>query len=353
MEKFDFNKHKLKAIEAYQKEQPKYEILANSIRKILAPALSLKNINIHKLESRSKEIESFAKKAAKPSEDNPEAPKYPDPLNEITDLAGVRIITFLPKDLTTIDTCIQEEFDVKEKTDKSEQLEEQGKFGYKSIHYLIQLKQDRTKLTEYRELQGLTAEIQARTILQHAWAEMEHDIQYKSSTTIPSSIKRRFIALAGMLEIADREFQAIQDEDLETRKIADKNIQTGNFSDVEITPKALKSYLDKKFSPDQRMTEFSYEFLAKQLRKIGFENFKQIDDCITGYDSTQISRILWGSKQGQILRFEDTLLASMGENFQLLHPWGEQDWFRDRVSRCLKDLKKNRILPKNYSPLAE
>jgi len=51
-----------------------------------------------------------------------------------------------------------------------------------------------------------------RTVLQHAWAEMEHDIQYKSPNAIPTLIKRRFIALAGLLEIADREFQTLQDE---------------------------------------------------------------------------------------------------------------------------------------------
>lgn len=350
MEKFNFSEHRAKAIESYQREQQKYELLANSIRKILAPALSAKEINIHKIEARAKDIDSFAKKASKASDENPEAPKYPNPLKDITDLAGVRVITFLPKDLKTIDSCIHEEFDVIEKTDKSEVLEEQGKFGYKSIHYLVNIKQNRTDLPEYRELKGLTAEIQARTILQHAWAEMEHDIQYKSPTTIPASIKRRFVSLAGMLEIADREFQAIQDEDIETRKLANEHIQAGNFSNVEITPDALKSYLDKKFSPDKRMNDFSYELLAEQLIQIGFKNFKQIDDCIAGFDSTNISRTLWGSKQGQILRFEDTLLAGMGDNFLKLHPWRDQEWFIKKATKDLEELRKNNIVPRSYSP---
>ena len=59
----------------------------------------------------------------------------------------------------------------------------------------------------------MTCEIQVRTILQHVWAEIEHDIQYKSSSDIPKELKRKFQALAGLIEIADREFQSIQDMD--------------------------------------------------------------------------------------------------------------------------------------------
>jgi hypothetical protein len=57
----------------------------------------------------------------------------------------------------------------------------------------------------------LVAEIQVRTILQHAWAEIEHDTRYKAVDVAPTAIARRFVALAGLLEIADREFQALQD----------------------------------------------------------------------------------------------------------------------------------------------
>ena len=61
----------------------------------------------------------------------------------------------------------------------------------------------------------------------HAWAEIEHDIQYKSTETIPRLIRRRFMSLAGMLEIADREFQAIQDEDQSVRQNARNAVESG------------------------------------------------------------------------------------------------------------------------------
>ena len=101
------------------------------------------------------------------------------------------------------------------------------RFGYQSEHYLVRLSNKRTALPEYNPHLGLVAEVQVRTILQHAWAEIEHDIQYKSSITIPNTIRRRFMALAGVLEIADREFQAIQDEDKLLKQQARTSVEEG------------------------------------------------------------------------------------------------------------------------------
>jgi ppGpp synthetase/RelA/SpoT-type nucleotidyltranferase len=82
-------------------------------------------------------------------------------------------------------------------------LWEKERFGYQSIHYLVQVSEARVALAEYARYRAMIAEIQVRTILQHAWAEIEHDIQYKSSVAMPSVIRRRFMSLAGLLEIAD------------------------------------------------------------------------------------------------------------------------------------------------------
>lgn len=65
--------------------------------------------------------------------------------------------------------------------DLGEERFSQGRLGYQSIHYLVKLPDQKTEWAEYKRFEGLIAEIQVRTILQHAWAEMEHDIQYKSA----------------------------------------------------------------------------------------------------------------------------------------------------------------------------
>ena len=182
-----------------------YENLSNVVARILEECLKKRRIKVHSVQHRAKEASSFGHKAATPSETDPDAPKYPDPLKQITDLAGIRVITHFPSTLSDIDRLLSDEFTVVERSDKGKELIEEERFGYQSVHYLVCIRSERTRLAEYERFAGATAEIKVRTILQHAWAEIEHDIQYKSSTTIPAEIRRRFaLALAGMLEVADR-----------------------------------------------------------------------------------------------------------------------------------------------------
>ncbi|MBT7630134.1 MAG: hypothetical protein HN597_10600 [Desulfobacula sp.] len=221
---------------------------------------------------------------------------------------------------------------------------------YASIHYLIRLTDDRTKLLEYKRFKNLIAEIQVRTILQHAWAEIEHDIQYKSIDTIPVEIHRRFMSLAGMLEIADREFQAIQDEDINLRKNARLSVSKGRFEDVELTPDALKAFLDRKLGSDGRMSDFSYEFQTRILKKLGFSNFKEINECIKDLNADKLNKILWPSKQGQLSRFEYLLLTGMGKYYVKYHPWSKEKWHINMCKRDLEKFIKAGIKINNYLP---
>lgn len=181
---FDFAKHGSDAVEKYRGNRGLFEAFANIVRDILRISIP-PQYQIHSLEARAKDIESFGSKAQKASDADLTKPRYADPLRDITDLAGVRVIVFFPKTISGVDKCINDEFTVIEKSDKAEELIAADRFGYQSIHYLVRLKTTRTLLPEYRRFEGLTAEIQLRTILQHAWAEMEHDIQYKSLAAIP------------------------------------------------------------------------------------------------------------------------------------------------------------------------
>ena len=310
-------------------------------------------MDIHSIEVRAKEIDSFGNKVLIPSPDDPSKPYYQNPLSDVTDLAGIRVIVFLPRTLDMVDGVIQSQFEVIEKTDKALMLIEQEKFGYASIHYLVRFKENRINLLEYSRFKNLVAEIQIRTILQHAWAEIEHDIQYKAVDTIPHIIRRRFMSLAGILEIADREFQAIQDYDEKLRVAARKSVQEGKLKQVEITPDALKTYLDKKLGADRRMTSFSYIWTTKLLRNLGFSNFEQIEDCIRSFDDDELSRIHWGTRRGQLTRFEYLLLAGMGENYLRLHLWKNEDWFAEDIEELLHKFSKAGIAVGSYLPPAK
>lgn len=115
---------------------------------------------------------------------------YSDPLQQITDLAAIRIITFFPRTIEAIGSMLKSEFSVIEQFDIGEALIEEERFGYKSVHYLVAFSDARIALPEYQQFDKAKTEVQLRTISQNTWAEIEHDIQYKSSAAIPRDIRR-------------------------------------------------------------------------------------------------------------------------------------------------------------------
>jgi putative GTP pyrophosphokinase len=223
----------------------------------------------------------------------------------------------------------------------------------RAIHYLVKINPDRTRLAEYESFSNAIVEIQVRTILQHAWAEIEHDIQYKSATTIPSEIRRRFMSLAGMLEIADREFQTIQDADQKITDRAREMVDRGDLVGVEITPQALKQFLDGRLGSDRRISDWSYDWTARLLRQLGFRDLKQVETAISQYNDNTLSDLAAGGRQGQVTRFELMLLAALGERFIERHPWRASSWFTPNQKRYLDKYQALGIPTAIYDPLTD
>lgn len=156
-------------------------------------------------------------------------------LEDITDIAGVRVITYYSEDVDCVADIIESEFDVDRDNsiDKRAALEP-DKFGYCSVHYVVKMSPERLALREYQMYQGMSCEIQIRSVLQHAWAEIEHDTGYKSEKPIPRELRRNFSRIAGLLEIADKEFNNIRRELTEYKKEATEKISKKEFLNKEI-----------------------------------------------------------------------------------------------------------------------
>ena len=128
----------------------------------------------------------------------------------MTDLLGVRVITYFPDEVDTFANALMPEFEVVEVVDRR-QAEDPRQFGYASLHCTVRLDPARRTHLEYRRFADCVLELQIRSILQHAWAEIEHDLGYKTSKGVPRELRRRFSRLAGLLELADEEFRSIRD----------------------------------------------------------------------------------------------------------------------------------------------
>lgn len=98
-------------------------------------------------------------------------------------------------------------------------------------------------MTELAKFKDLKVEIQIRTILQHTWAEIEHDLGYKSSNDIPEKIRRNFSRLAGIIELADEEFLRIKQVLYEYSKNAKNEIEKES-SDLNIDVVTVASFIE-------------------------------------------------------------------------------------------------------------
>jgi len=178
-----------------------------AVEDLLRRLLSEAEITPQAIESRVKTVDSFREKSSRSSK------SYNDPLAEITDLSGHRLILYFADDIDRVVGLIRSEFSVDESNsvDKSTLLAP-DQVGYKSVHLIIRLSDERAKLTEYLRWKDRPAEVQIRTVLQHAWAAIEHGMQYKASGDVPSEFRRRLYLAAGSLELVDEHFIRLRKE---------------------------------------------------------------------------------------------------------------------------------------------
>ncbi|MPZ45409.1 MAG: hypothetical protein GEV05_18860 [Betaproteobacteria bacterium] len=92
-----------------------------------------------------------------------------------------------------------------------EHASQASEFGYRSAHYIIRLSEKRSLLREWENFTDLKAEIQVRTVLQHAWAAISHKLQYKREGDVPASLRRKLFRLSALFELADDEFVSLRD----------------------------------------------------------------------------------------------------------------------------------------------
>lgn len=222
---------------------PLFDNLIKKSKIIIEEAIKEEGITINSITGRVKEKKSFCEKALKD--------KYTDPINQIKDLAGLRIITYINSDVKKISKIIEREFDVDKDNslDKGECLGT-DKVGYKSVHYVVKLKNERTQLTEYKKFKDLYFEIQIRTLLQHAWSEIEHDRNYKFSGILPKEIQREFAILSGTLELVDMHFENISSKIDFYSSDVKKRVLEDNLKEIEINSTSIKAYLDELLSEE-------------------------------------------------------------------------------------------------------
>lgn len=160
------------------------------------------DIDFHNVSGRTKSENSFMEKVDRKS--------YDDLPEQMTDFCGIRVITYFPSQAAQIAKVLRTTFFVDE-TNSSDKADDLGdsRVGYQSLHLVCTLGNKRRSLPEYEALADLKFEIQIRTILQHAWAELAHDGSYKFSGELPPKLQRKLNLQAGVLELVDEQLEEI------------------------------------------------------------------------------------------------------------------------------------------------
>jgi len=201
---------------------------------LIKSLLSNSNIKPHQISFRIKDKVSLQNKIIRKDF------KY-NKLNEITDLLGIRIITFFEDEIDIVAKILESEFEIDWQNSIDKRRVDADRFGYRSLHFVVSHKKSRTKLTEYSNFKELKCELQIRSILQHSWAEIEHDIGYKGEGEIPESAKRTFYRVAALLEQADIEFVKLKKEINEFEGEIKNEIESPE-SQMQITKSNLKAF---------------------------------------------------------------------------------------------------------------
>jgi putative GTP pyrophosphokinase len=197
------SRHSLEFLAQYARDLPSLQAATADAERLIESILKDSGCEVHVVTSRTKSLDSIRGKLRKKS--------YPDPNREITDCIGIRIITYYAGTVDVVVRILRGEFEVDEgrSVDKASTLR-RGEFGYKSVHLIARLTTARARMPENSSLRGKWMEIQVRSILQHAWAEIEHEVVYKAGVEYPDEVLRQFASLAGALEILDREFTELR-----------------------------------------------------------------------------------------------------------------------------------------------
>lgn len=241
--------------ERFRADRPKYYDFTKEVDDLLHKILAGNSIDYVNIEARTKSVGSFCEKISR------DGKSYADPLRQITDLSACRVICYYNSDIDRIDELLRKNFKVlDEYSEKKDKKENPREFGYLSRHLVVEFGAERLKFDEYKRFRTLRAEIQVRTALQHAWAAIEHKLQYKNQSEVPEPLQRKLFQISALLELADDEFEFLQKKLGVLRKEYQDEIESGE-QELPINVESVDVYL---------LTSNAIEGVKSSLWKYGY-----------------------------------------------------------------------------------
>jgi ppGpp synthetase/RelA/SpoT-type nucleotidyltranferase len=221
--------------EIFDSRRSAYVSYTQSLELLFRQLLEKNEIPYVQIEARTKEVSNFVSKLRRKN--------YGDPLEEVTDFSGIRIVLYYLDDVERVGEMIAQQFAVDDENSVDKRaLMDPDRFGYLSVHYVVQTSSKRKALPEWSEFADLWAEVQVRTVLQHAWGAISRKLAYASIREAPRDLQRSLNRLSALLELADEQFLDIREAREQIEKQYDREVERGNL-DLEIDESSLGVYL--------------------------------------------------------------------------------------------------------------
>ena len=241
-----------RALQDYDSWIQAHPTVAADLEAHIIDVLDDAGLTFDRVSVRIKDRTSFARKLS-----NEDYPDY-DSFTDAHDVIGVRVITFHSSEIPQLKDALSGLFTVVRVIDKAAETAREGRFGYASQHLIVSAKDEPWAAEDGASPKYI--EIQLRTVLQHAWAEFEHDVRYKNQQhpeTSSPEVQRAFTLAAGLIELADEQFDKI------AGIIGTSGEEVEGALDEESLPRVLSRIVGSEY-PTSRVDYYHYaiEMLA-------------------------------------------------------------------------------------------
>lgn len=267
--------------EWYVKSKPVYEEVSDYVEEKIGRYLEQQKLNVASSSARAKTVDSVYNKAKKVQKVGEQyVLKYTNPQKEIMDFAGVRIVVYLASEMKIVADAVESLFEggiLYNDSENKLDLLGQDKVGYLSIHYVVTID---SKEKQYSHLNGLKCEIQIRTVLQDAWAQIFHDRIYKGHDVSDDEhyIIRKTNLLSGSLELIDNQIdEIVRYFDSKNGNLDKKSYQ--QLLNKNVSENSLGEYCNLLLNG--RVEKFySYSQVSKLLEAMGIRTLRELDYCV-------------------------------------------------------------------------
>ncbi len=254
----------------YRERKPWFERLAGEVQFTLTEAIKHAEIKVHSITTRVKTAESIGDKAERKDLD--------DPLSQVEDIVGVRVVALFLSDLPRLHQLICDSFAIHAADDKIADSDP-ASFGYMSVHYLATLDTNHSG-PRYDDIKGIRFEIQTRTIVMDAWANVSHYLDYKGASSIPEDLRKDFFALSGLFYVADQHFEMFADRARLSQERAERELRDEGDAAVNVNLDTMQAFLVDRYPNRRRNPRASISELVEEVVQAGYEDLAKLSEAL-------------------------------------------------------------------------